>query len=58
MIDKFAIKLNHDINGQPKTNQKWMLCSFKEQYSYFRQPDQHNNHKILAQLEKQKPNQP
>ena len=31
---------------------------FKEQPTYFSQPDQHIDQKVLTQLRKQKPNQP
>ena len=34
------------------------IMQFKEQPSYFSQPDQHIDQKVLAQLRKQKPNQP
>ena len=40
-----------------KTNNATLirLCNFKEQHSYFSQPDQHTNPKSIG---KQKPNQP
>ena len=48
--------LNNLVNVRwPKRNKnKWILCSFKEQHHYFRQPDQHNNPKNIGTTEEEK----
>ena len=39
---------------QPKTKQKVNCMQFKEQHSYFGQPDQHNNQKNIGTIKETK----